>query len=477
MLQRFKLWLSDSTLAESIEWFSNRRGAQVNDDYANAYARGMRDNSRDQGVNVVASVDYLTNTPSTYEPACRSLKDSGVNIIVVVAWDQDLPEILRICKRVGLWGQGYAWISADAASASSSLASGANHGQTPAETVSLLDGMLNFYPSPEASAGYHRMLADWKTHNASECENPFFNATDHPEIFAKDPWNVAAYTYDCVIAFAIAMSRAVNPADGVEVADQFRQVRFDGASGDVQFDSNGDREESSISYVLYNWVANGTQVNSYHASTISLSSELQPVAGYNITWHESSIAPLDWRTLEECPSGLVRDTSTGVPRCVACPGDRTPHRGTDCIPKTAQLGLILPYTNGDTGQVLAGITWKQVTCAARLAVHHVNQGFEGIVPGLRSMVSNLTRLTGIIYDTGYSATPATISYRQMKEDGSTAMVAAARSAVSGPLATQGKIDKIPQCSYWSSSPSLSDTLLYPYCARHPSSKLGMCGPF
>ena len=139
MLQRFKLWLSDSTLAESIEWFSNRRGAQVNDDYANAYARGMRDNSRDQGVNVVASVDYLTNTPSTYEPACRSLKDSGVNIIVVVAWDQDLPEILRICKRVGLWGQGYAWISADAASASSSLASGANHGQTPAETASLLD--------------------------------------------------------------------------------------------------------------------------------------------------------------------------------------------------------------------------------------------------------------------------------------------------------------------------------------------------
>jgi len=80
-------------------------------------------------------------------------------------------------------------------------------------------------------------------------------------------------------------------------------------------------------------------------------------------------------------------------------------------------------------------------------------------------VSNLTQLTGMIYDTGYSATPATVSYRQMVADGGVAMVAAARSAVSGPLATQGKIDQIPQCSYWSSSPSLSDTLLYPYFGR------------
>ena len=52
----------------------------------------------------------------------------------------------------------------------------------------------------------------------------------------------------------------------------------------------------------------------------------------------------------------------------------------------------------------------------------------------------------------------------MKEDGAQALVGAARSAVSMPLAMLSKIDQMPQCSYWSSSPSLSDTLLYPYCA-------------
>ena len=177
---------------------------------------------------------------------------------------------------------------------------------------------------------------------------------------------------------------------------------------------------------------------------------------------------LDFLTLEACPAGLVRDTSMGVSQCISCPGDKVAYRGTDCIPKVAKLGLILPYMNADAGEVLAGVAWKQVTCAARLAVRHVNEGFEGVVPGLQSMASNLTSLEGRMYDTGYSPTPATISYRQMVEDGSTAMVAAARSAVSGPLATQGKIDKIPQCSYWSSSPSLSDALLYPYCACSPA---------
>ena len=57
----------------------------------------------------------------------------------------------------------------------------------------------------------------------------------------------------------------------------------------------------------------------------------------------------------------------------------------------------------------------------------------------------------------------------MKEDGAQALVGAARSAVSMPLAMLSKIDAMPQCSYWSSSPTLSDTALYPYFGRtYPS---------
>ena len=63
-----------------------------------------------------------------------------------------------------------------------------------------------------------------------------------------------------------------------------------------------------------------------------------------------------------------------------------------------------------------------------------------------------------------SAASALVSYRQMTQAGAHAMVGAARSAVSMPLAQLGALDVMPQCSYWSSSPTLSDTQLYPYCA-------------
>eukprot|EP00966_Prymnesium_polylepis_P289311 6683013-Prymnesium_polylepis.1 len=56
--------------------------------------------------------------------------------------------------------------------------------------------------------------------------------------------------------------------------------------------------------------------------------------------------------------------------------------GTHCIDKVAQLGMFLPHTDAIKGEVLPGVNWKQVTCAARLAVTHVNARFAGIVPEL-----------------------------------------------------------------------------------------------
>ncbi|MBO8589863.1 hypothetical protein INN88_14815, partial [Staphylococcus aureus] len=89
---------------------------------------------------------------------------------------------------------------------------------------------LNFYASPEASSGYARFQSDWLKHNASYCPNELFNASEHPEIFSEEAWSVATYAYDCVVAFAVALSRATDPSNGVEVVNHFRQVRFDGAS-------------------------------------------------------------------------------------------------------------------------------------------------------------------------------------------------------------------------------------------------------
>ena len=129
--------------------------------------------------------------------------------------------------------------------------------------------------------------------------------------------------------------------------------------------------------------------------------------------------------------------------------------------KSVHVGLLLPNTN--LGTPLPGHSWKQVTCAAQLAVKHVNERQQLVVSNLRNLTANLTSITYSMYDTGYSASPAIVSYRRVRADGGVALVGAARSAVSTPLAQLGEVDKMPQCSYWSSSPSLSDTQLYPYC--------------
>jgi hypothetical protein len=139
--------------------------------------------------------------------------------------------------------------------------------------------------------------------------------------------------------------------------------------------------------------------------------------------------------------------------------------------KVGKLGMIMPITNSPTGEYLSQ-DFLSLTCAAKLAVKHVNEGTSTIVPGLSDLVANLTRLNATLYDTGFSESPAIMSYRKLLIAGERALVGAARSAVSQPLAMLGNIDKLPQCSYWSSSPSLSNKLLYPYCA--PRALLCVC---
>ena len=79
--------------------------------------------------------------------------------------------------------------------------------------------------------------------------------------------------------------------------------------------------------------------------------------------------------------------------------------------KSAQVGLIMPQTiNGETE---LSTKWKQVTCAAKLAVAHVKSGTETIVPGLADLTSNLTNFDATLYDTGYRPSPAIVSYRQV----------------------------------------------------------------
>ena len=98
----------------------------------------------------------------------------------------------------------------------SSFDAGVAAGIPAEETAQLLNGMLNFYGSPEASAGYARFQADWPTHaGTGDCANTFFDADAIDGLWTTEAWNVAAFAYDCVVAFAAASPSMTKDGVGV----------------------------------------------------------------------------------------------------------------------------------------------------------------------------------------------------------------------------------------------------------------------
>ena len=63
--------------------------------HSNSYAEGLRTNSGSRGLTLVVSSSYEYQDRSTYLGAVLAVRDSGVNVTVGVAWDQDILGIVR----------------------------------------------------------------------------------------------------------------------------------------------------------------------------------------------------------------------------------------------------------------------------------------------------------------------------------------------------------------------------------------------
>eukprot|EP00966_Prymnesium_polylepis_P313292 7239093-Prymnesium_polylepis.1 len=75
----------------------------------------------------------------------------------------------------------------------------------------------------------------------------------------------------------------------------------------------------------------------------------------------------------------------------------------------------------------------------------------------------------VVYDTTSVEAGGIRAYRSAINASADAIVGAARSAVSTPVSLLGAVDKMPQISYWSSSPTLADKNIYTHFARtYPS---------
>ena len=134
----------------------------------------------------------------------------------------------------------------------------------------------------------------------------------------------------------------------------------------------------------------------------------------------------------------------------------------------ATLALLLRLTS--SGTPLSDY-WTGVGCATILAVQHFNARDGAVVPDLQELSSPL-QLRELVLNTDSVQSGGIAAYRSALEAVVHGIIGPSRSAVSSPTAQLGGLDKIPQLSHWSSSPSLSDKGIYSHFGRtYPSDVL------
>ena len=346
----------------------------ANDAYASTYTENLRRSCDSRGLAVRVSASYTTQLPSTYGSAVNLLRDSGANIILGVLWDEDMLGLLQLAQEQGMVQSGYVWFLSNTATLSGALSHGAAFGLNQDASEALLVGIFTLQPSPVGTAGFARFAAEFAAQNLSECTNEHFNVTLYPTLYT--PWEFQSFVYDCVVAMAIAMARAIDPADGEEVYREFKQVTFDGASGPVAFDpTTGDRGSDSFIYVVQNWQRSGSTVVGQQVASVSVVTGLSNLSTSAVWPGGRSRTPIDLTTITECDAGSIRTYNEyEEPTCSRCPLNRVEFQRKQCIDKVGTVGLLMPITDaGQEQQSFLSRGFLSLTCAAKLAVRHVNE--------------------------------------------------------------------------------------------------------
>ena len=128
-----------------------------------------------------------------------------------------------------------------------------------------------FYASPAGEEGYDRFTNAWTTSTDADCANDVFNVSE-TDVFSSKPFINAAFAYDCMIALAAAMHSAGENASGAKVFEAFTNVSFDGATGEVAFDPNGERLSSTVRYAVDVWRASGSELTAIRVGSFTTKS-------------------------------------------------------------------------------------------------------------------------------------------------------------------------------------------------------------
>ncbi|KAJ3349052.1 Metabotropic GABA-B receptor subtype 3A [Allomyces javanicus] len=242
-------WRSVNTLSSSDSY-----GQSISSSFMTAAAA--------LGIDVVSNqVFSLTATDYTFQ--LKAIAESGSNIIVYVGVPDNAVTVLRQARAMGLLTSHYAWVGPDALG----LYFGSvtpNTAQTAADNA-LVNGFLYVYPRQNGqNTQYAALQAQYRT------------AVGASAVVDTVPYGIA-YA-DCVTAMVLGIKRIVGVygAAAVQAGTHSATLTdflapFTGASGDVTFDSAGNRQ--GVFDVMNIW--NGATTTVY---SIQTNHSVSPVA-------------------------------------------------------------------------------------------------------------------------------------------------------------------------------------------------------
>ena len=219
----------------------------ADEEYANSYEAGLRLGAPAAGMRSVVGASFSERAPATMALALERLRLSGVNIFVAIMHSYDAHSWVEQSYSAGLLSDGYVWFTTDSL----------HFTDVPASNIS--SGILNFFPSPEDTSGFARLLSRWAERREDDCVNPLFNLSRFPEVHDAPLRPINGYLYDAVLAlgFSIALRRRQNATIdarfGPAAFELLLNLTFDGASGHVAFEDNGDRRATEAPYTLANF--------------------------------------------------------------------------------------------------------------------------------------------------------------------------------------------------------------------------------
>lgn len=200
----------------------------TNDDYGQGGMDVFKAAAADLGIEVLSPQEFAPGE-SDVKVKLQAIVDSGAKVIILNMIVADAVTVFSQAASVGITAEnGFVWVGTDGPTQSQVF-----ENSTIVEDA--MTGMIGTRPNRGIGDIYTAFLDSW------EAADP----ADYAGAGDREPNTYATFAYDAVYAFAYAADNMItagtDPEDGALLLAELKDLTFDGATGPVSFDENGDR--------------------------------------------------------------------------------------------------------------------------------------------------------------------------------------------------------------------------------------------